>query len=65
MDRDDAMPGLPALIITGYAAISQSGIADEAAAILLEPFHRRELIAALMRVMDQPDIAFATANAGG
>jgi CheY-like chemotaxis protein/two-component sensor histidine kinase len=45
-------PGLPALIITGYAAVDEEGIVVQETAILVKPFQRRELIEALLHVLD-------------
>jgi PAS domain S-box-containing protein len=51
-------PGLPALIITGYAALGDAE--TEGTAVLHKPFQRHELLAALARVMRR-ETATATA----
>jgi PAS domain S-box-containing protein len=57
-------PGLPVLVITGYAAVSQARLLAKETAILLKPFTRLELIEALMRVLqDAPDPADAATEA--
>jgi len=45
-------PGLPALIITGYAAIG--GAEAEGTTILHKPFQRREMVEALVQLIDIP-----------
>jgi PAS domain S-box-containing protein len=45
------LPGLNALIITGYADIEDAGMAVRGAAVLHKPFQRDTLLDALLRVM--------------
>jgi PAS domain S-box-containing protein len=54
-------PGLPALIITGYAALGDA----EDMAVLHKPFQRHELLAALARVVGCEAVTAGRAQAGG
>ncbi len=57
------IPGLPALIITGYAAL---GDADaEGSTVLHKPFQRHELLAALMGVLGREAAPAGRVRAGG
>jgi PAS domain S-box-containing protein len=56
-------PGLPALVITGFASIGEGEAAAEAMAVLHKPFQRQDLIAALRRLMQHRDPAEIRAEA--
>jgi PAS domain S-box-containing protein len=57
-------PGLPALIITGYAALGDADAAEDTA-VLHKPFQRHELIAALDRVMSPEAVTAGRHLTGG
>jgi PAS domain S-box-containing protein len=57
-------PGLPALIITGYAALGDADAAEDMA-VLHKPFQRYELLASLARVMGRETVTVGRAQAGG
>ncbi len=56
-------PGLPALIITGYASICENEGVAEATTVLHKPFQRQDLIAALRRVTQTGGAATSQAEA--
>jgi PAS domain S-box-containing protein len=56
-------PGLHALIITGFAALSPAGLGD-GTVVLHKPFHRRALIEALLQAMGRDPAAAARIAAG-
>ncbi len=57
-------PGLPALVITGYAALCD-GDAAEGTTVLHKPFQRHELLGALAGVMGRETASAGGAQAGG